>query len=72
MLTSLNLIGFLTASRDLHSTIAIAVIPFVELYNSTLKINIEYMLNMKNYKQILEAVNRGIQLALDDFDEDEV
>ena len=26
---------------------------------------------MKNYKQILEAVNRGIQLALDDFDDDE-
>ena len=25
---------------------------------------------MKNYKQILEAVNRGIQLALDDFDDD--
>ncbi len=24
---------------------------------------------MKNYKQILEAVNRGIQLALDDFDD---
>ncbi len=28
---------------------------------------------MKNYKQILEAANRGIQLALDDFeDEDQV
>ena len=26
---------------------------------------------VKNYKQILEAVNRGIQLALDDFDNDE-
>ena len=26
---------------------------------------------MKNYKQILEAVNRGIQLALDDFDVEE-
>ena len=26
---------------------------------------------MKNYKQILEAVNKGIQLALDDFDDDE-
>ena len=26
---------------------------------------------MKNYKQILEAVNRGIQLALDDFNDDE-
>ena len=26
---------------------------------------------MKNYKQILEAVNRGIQLALDDFDGEE-
>ena len=26
---------------------------------------------MKNYKQILEAVNRGIQLALDDFDDEE-
>ena len=26
---------------------------------------------MINYKQILEAVNRGIQLALDDFDDDE-
>ena len=25
---------------------------------------------MKNYKQILEAVNKGIQLALDDFDDD--
>jgi hypothetical protein len=27
---------------------------------------------MKNYKQILEAINRGIQLALDDFEDDEV
>ena len=27
---------------------------------------------MEDYKQILEAVNRGIQLALDDFDDDEV
>ena len=27
---------------------------------------------MKNYKQILEAVNKGIQLALDDFEDDEV
>ena len=27
---------------------------------------------MKIYKQILEAVNRGIQLALDDFEDDEV
>ena len=27
---------------------------------------------MKNYNKILEAVNRGIQLALDDFDDDEV
>ena len=27
---------------------------------------------MKNYTQILEAVNRGIQLALDDFEDDEV
>ena len=27
---------------------------------------------MKIYKQILEAVNRGIQLALDDFDDEEV
>ena len=26
---------------------------------------------MINYKQILEAVNRGINLALDDFDDDE-
>ena len=26
---------------------------------------------MKNYKQILEAVNKGLQLALDDFDDDE-
>ena len=26
---------------------------------------------MKNYNKILEAVNRGIQLALDDFDDDE-
>ena len=26
---------------------------------------------MKSYKQILEAVNRGIQLALDDFDDEE-
>ena len=26
---------------------------------------------MKNYKQILEAVNRGIRLALDDFDDEE-
>ena len=27
---------------------------------------------MKNYNKILEAVNRGIQLALDDFNDDEV
>ena len=26
---------------------------------------------MKTYKQILEAVNRGIQLALDDFDDED-
>ena len=26
---------------------------------------------MKNYKQILEAVNKGIQLALDDFDDED-
>ena len=26
---------------------------------------------MKNYNKILEAVNRGIQLALDDFDDEE-
>ena len=26
---------------------------------------------MKNYKQILEAINRGIQLALDDFDDED-
>ena len=26
---------------------------------------------MINYKQILEAVNRGIQLALDDFEDEE-
>ena len=26
---------------------------------------------MKNYKQILEAVNRGIKFALDDFDDQE-
>ena len=26
---------------------------------------------MVNYKQILEAINRGIQLALDDFDDEE-
>ena len=26
---------------------------------------------MINYKQILEAVNRGIQLALDDFDDED-
>ena len=26
---------------------------------------------MKNYKQILEADNRGIQLALDDFDDED-
>ena len=32
------------------------------------KINI---LNMKNYNKILEAINRGIQLALDDFDDEE-
>ena len=32
------------------------------------KINI---LNIKNYNKILEAVNRGIQLALDDFDDEE-
>ena len=27
---------------------------------------------MKNYKQILEAINRGIQFALDDFEPDEI
>ena len=27
---------------------------------------------MKNYNKILEAVNRGIQLALDDFDDVEI
>ena len=27
---------------------------------------------MKNYKQILEAINRGIQFALDDFDHEQV
>ena len=26
---------------------------------------------MNNYKQILEAINKGIQLALDDFDDNE-
>jgi len=26
---------------------------------------------MKNYNKILEAVNRGIQLALDDFEDEE-
>ena len=26
---------------------------------------------MKNYNKILEAVNRGIQLALDDFDDED-
>ena len=26
---------------------------------------------MKKYKQILEAINRGIQLALDDFDDED-
>ena len=26
---------------------------------------------MKNYNKILEAINRGIQLALDDFDDEE-
>ena len=26
---------------------------------------------MKNYNKILEAVNKGIQLALDDFDDEE-
>jgi len=26
---------------------------------------------MKNYKQILEAINRGIKFALDDFDDRE-
>ena len=26
---------------------------------------------MKSYKQILEAINRGIQLALDDFDDED-
>ena len=26
---------------------------------------------MRNYKQILEAINNGIQLALDDFDDEE-
>ena len=26
---------------------------------------------MKNYNKILEAVNRGIKLALDDFDDEE-
>jgi hypothetical protein len=27
---------------------------------------------MKSYKQILEAVNRGIQLALDDFEDEDI
>ena len=27
---------------------------------------------MKNYKQILEAINRGIKFALDDFDDEEI
>ena len=27
---------------------------------------------MKNYNKILEAVNRGIKLALDDFDDEEI
>ena len=27
---------------------------------------------MKNYNKILEAVNHGIQLALDDFDDEQV
>ena len=26
---------------------------------------------MKNYKQILEAINRGIKFALDDFEDNE-
>ena len=26
---------------------------------------------MKNYNKILEAINKGIQLALDDFDDEE-
>ena len=39
------------------------------LYNSSSNKSIKLI--MKNYKQILEAVNRGIQLALDDFDDGE-
>ena len=31
----------------------------------------QQLLIMKNYKQLLEAVNKGLQLALDDFDDDE-
>ena len=31
----------------------------------------KYILIMKNYKQILEAVNRGIRFALDDFEDQE-
>jgi len=27
---------------------------------------------MKNYNKILEAVNKGLQLALDDFEDDEI
>ena len=27
---------------------------------------------MKNYNKILEAINSGIQLALDDFEDDDV
>ena len=27
---------------------------------------------MKNYKQILEAINKGIKFALDDFDDEEL
>jgi len=27
---------------------------------------------MKNYKQILEAVNKGIKFALDDFEDNEL
>ena len=30
------------------------------------------ILNMKQYKQILEAINRGIQLALDDYEDNEL
>jgi len=45
------------------------LIVFVLILINILKYNVINLFNMKNYKQILEAINKGIQLALDDEDD---